>query len=494
MTKPDPLSKFPSLSTMSSTEAKDVLWRRGTLHWKLDSSQKQLYNKFKRTDNKIVVWNCSRQIGKSYSLVILALEYCISNSNVQVKYCAGQAKSVIKIIKPTIRKLLEECPKDIRPKWNREGGVYTFPNGSLLYVEAIDGDKADDLRGTPAHLCIVDEAGFVKNLNYAIHSVLMPMTSTTKGRIIVVSTPPKSADHDLRDIIKDAEFDGAYIKKDIYTYLKDVENDPPQFRDRLTADEVEKIRKVTKLNDWEREYLCKLVVDMEAAVIPEMDQGLVDRIVKDWDRPKFFDNYVAMDLGTKDLTAVVFGYFDFLNNKLIIEDEFSCNGQKVTTTYLSKNIKEIEERLWTQKTTGLIKYPHKRIADDNEVIARQELGSVHNLLFLPTKKDGKGAALHDLRNRLGTGQIIIHPRCKTLIFHLRNATWNNRRTSYDRSSDGGHYDFVDAMSYLIRNIDWRRNPYPQDYNWPDKYVKFKDTDNLGGAAQTIKNLFVKKKK
>ncbi len=213
MTKPDPLSKFPSLSTMSSTEAKDVLWRRGTLHWKLDSSQKQLYNKFKRTDNKIVVWNCSRQIGKSYSLVILALEYCISNSNVQVKYCAGQAKSVIKIIKPTIRKLLEECPKDIRPKWNREGGVYTFPNGSLLYVEAIDGDKADDLRGTPAHLCIVDEAGFVKNLNYAIHSVLMPMTSTTKGRIIVVSTPPKSADHDLRDIIKDAEFDGAYIKK-----------------------------------------------------------------------------------------------------------------------------------------------------------------------------------------------------------------------------------------------------------------------------------------
>jgi hypothetical protein len=60
-------------------------------------------------------------------------------------------------------------------------------------------------------------------------------------------------------------------------------------------------------------------------------------------------------------------------------------------------------------------------------------------------------------------RIIINPRCKQLIFHLKNATWNKNKTEYERSLDGGHYDLIDALAYLVRNIAYTRNPYPKGY-------------------------------
>ena len=178
---------FPALKEMTELEATEILWRRGVLHWKLDSAQKKLYNKYKRNDHKVTVWNCSRQIGKSFTLITLALETCLSTPNCQVKYCAGQAKAVGKILRPTLRKILQECPKDIRPSFNRIEGCYNFNNGSILYIEGLDGGKADDLRGTPANLIIVDEAGFVDDLEYAVNAVLLPMTSTTRRGFMLCS-------------------------------------------------------------------------------------------------------------------------------------------------------------------------------------------------------------------------------------------------------------------------------------------------------------------
>jgi hypothetical protein len=60
-------------------------------------------------------------------------------------------------------------------------------------------------------------------------------------------------------------------------------------------------------------------------------------------------------------------------------------------------------------------------------------------------------------------QIYIHPRCETLIHHLRFGTWNKQRTSFARSPDTGHYDAIDALIYFIRNIDFGKNPFPRNY-------------------------------
>lgn len=491
---PVDLSKYPALSQLSEAEAKELLWRRGDLTWKLNSMQKKLYRKFKSTDHKINVWNISRQVGKSYTLTIMAVQTCLSTPGAQVKYCAGDAKSVSKIIKPNIRKLLEECPPDIAPTWKREGGCYEFPNGSLLYLEGIDGGKADSLRGTPAHLLIIDEAGFINDLEYAMSAVLLPMTTTTKGRILVVSTPPKNAGHDLVKIIQTAEFEGAYIKKTIYDYLEDVKNDAPYFRDRITPDEVERLKKSSTPANWEREYLCMIKTDLEYSVIPEFTPQIEAEIVKEWPRPKKFDTYVAMDLGVKDMTAIIWAYFDYLNNKLVIVDEYCVSGAKVTVSNIASNIRNIERNLWEDPVTKLTKEPYKRISDNNEVIARQDLATNYDIIFSPTRKDDKDAALHELRDRINKGQIIIDPKCTNLIFHLKNATWNSRKTGFDRSPEGGHFDFVDALIYLVRNVDWHKNPYPRDWGiGAGDYFRRNEKPQLSETAQVFSNIFKKKK-
>lgn len=456
--------------------------------------QKKIYRKFKNTDDKINVWNISRQVGKSYTLTILAVQTCLANPGSQIKYCAGDAKSVSKIIKPTIRKLLEECPPDIAPKWKREGGCYEFPNGSLLYLEGIDGGKADSLRGTPAHLLIIDEAGFINDLQYAMSAVLLPMTTTTKGRILVVSTPPKNAGHDLIKIIQDAEFSGSYIKKTIYDYLEDVKNDHPYFRDRITPEEVERLKKASTPANWDREYMCLLNVDHDFMVIPEFTSEVEADCVKEHTRPKKFDAYVSMDLGVKDMTAIIWAYYDYLSNKLVIEEEFSVSGSKVTVAHLARNIRDIERKLYEDPMTKTQKEPFKRISDNNEVIARQDLATNYDIIFLPTRKDDKDAALHDLRDRIHRRQIIISPNCKQVLFHLKNATWNSRKTGFDRSPEGGHFDFIDALIYLVRNIDWHKNPYPRDWGiTPGDYFKRDERSQVSEKYEVFSSMFKKKK-
>ncbi len=237
---------------------------------------------------------------------------------------------------------------------------------------------------------------------------------------------------------------------------------------------------------------CEIKTDSDHSVIPEFTSQLKAETVKEWQRPGRYDAYVSMDLGTKDLTAIIWAYFDFMNNKLVIEDEYSVTGSKVTVSHLADKIREVERRLYTDPQTHVQKEPYRRISDNNEAIARQGLATDHDILFIPTRKDDKDAALHVLRDKIEKGQIIINPRCKQVIFHLENATWNKNKSSFDRSPEGGHYDFIDALIYLVRNVDFHKNPYPREFReGPGGYYKDPNSE-LSGSAQVFKNLFKKK--
>ena len=98
----------------------------------------------------------------------------------------------------------------------------------------------------------------------------------------------------------------------------------------------------------------------------------------------------------------------------------------------------------------------------------------HSLDFIPTLKDNKEQQIDKLRRMLATGQIEINPRCKQFIFQLRSAKWKvsstGVRKGFERSKGDAskglkdhHGDGIDAAVYMIRNIDYNRNPYPD--NW-----------------------------
>lgn len=441
-------------------EARHKLWRMGNLSYLLDANQKILYDMYKNNPNKVLVWNMARGNGKSRTLCVIAIEECLKDPKALVKYACAKQKDARQIVQPLIRDLLEDCPEDLKCVYNVAEGAYKFPGGAQIQLAGLDAGRAESLRGGSAVLGIIDEAGMKnlkKELKYIIESILYPAVTRTKeinGKLILASTPPTTHDHPFVHYLRVAEIEKAALTRTIYS------------NPRMTSEMINGIIKQlggVNSSTFRREYLCEIVINEEDSVIPEFTRDIQDKVIKEWKRPAFFDGYISMDVGLKDLTVVLFGYYDFLANKLIIEDEYVLNGYKFTTKDLAENIKKKEAELFTHPLSGEFRPPYKRVSDNNLILI-SDLYHEHNLIFFATKKDDADAALNNVRIMMAAEQIIINPRCTVLINHLKNATWNKSRKSYDRSVDNGHYDAIDSLKYMVRNVDVTRNPYPSNYN------------------------------
>jgi hypothetical protein len=476
---------------ISKSDAIDALWRKAILSWKLDSCQKHLYRMFKDTKYRKTVFNASRRLGKSYTLIIIALEYALANDNVQIKYACPTALMAQKIILPTMREILKDCPEDLKPTYVKAEKAYYFKNGSLIQIEGTDEGNAEKLRGTSSHLSILDEAGFMDDLDYVINDILLPQALTTNGKMIISSTPPKSMAHPYIKFIHEAQKHKSYIKKTIMDALEDIKDDPPHFKNRLNPDIVEEIKQSVggELSPtWRREFMCEIQSDQSRSVIPEFNEKTELAIVKEWPKPPKFDAYVAMDLGFIDYTGVLFAYYDFKNATVVIEDELLLNGHDITTKTLAEKIREKEQALWTDPLTKMYQEPYFRVSDD-DLITLNDLQKLHNIRFIPTKKDGLELAVNEVRMKIGAHQIAINPRCTNLIFQLKAATWAKNRRTFERTEESGHYDLIAALVYLIRNIQYQKNPYPlfNDYNYHDVFSK--GTRVVSETANTLGQIF-----
>src|SRR5271165_6049762 len=286
------------------------LWRRAELSFKLDSTQKELYNEFYSSKHKISTWLLSRRNGKTYLLCVLALEQCIRKSNSIVKFVSPTKLQVSQNVRPIMRQILEDCPDEIKPEFKTKDYIYYFPNGSELHMAGSDGGHAERLRGSDSHLFFIDEAGTCSDLENLLKSILLPTTLITKGRGVLASTPPKESEHDFLQYIEDAQAKGSLIKKTI-------EDNP-----RITAEQrAELIEELGGINseDTRRELYCEIIKNARTSVLPEFDMALENKIVKDWPKPPYFDAIEAMDTGGKDFTVVLYGYFDYRAQKIVIE-------------------------------------------------------------------------------------------------------------------------------------------------------------------------------
>lgn len=442
---------------LSKSEAIQELWARGFLKYKLDSTQKELYDLFYNSNHKIMVWLLSRRQGKTFTLCVLAIEQCLRKTNSIVKFVAPTKAQVSQIVRPILRKILEDCPDYLKPEWRKNDSVYYFPNGSEIQLAGTDSGHAERLRGGDSDLFFVDEAGTCSDLNNIVKSILLPTTLITNGRGVLASTPPKEADHDFIKYIEDSERRNSLIKKTVF--------DNP----RITKEQLnELIKELGGLHTEEarRELLCELIKDPTTSVIPEFNDELQNEIVKEYARPPFFDNYVAMDIGFKDLTVLLFAYYDFKEDKVIIEDEMVVNFQTadINLKSFSEAVLKKEEELYKNPLTHEIKKPYKRVTDIN-YIALQEMHKHSNwqLYFENAEKYDNDSAINTMRLLLGNKKVIINPKCKTLIRHLRNVRWQKNKKVFARSADDGHYDAVDALKYLLRSIQYKKNPYPPGY-------------------------------
>jgi len=451
-------------SKISKSAAIEKLWRIGKLSWKLKGKQVDIYNHFKDSSEDISTCLVSRRFGKTFTMCVLAVEECLVTPNAVVKYVCPTSKMVVNVMQPTVRDIIADCPEDIRPTWAPSEKKWKFPNGSEIQVAGTEGQSYNAIRGGYSHLCLVDEAAFCSELETVVYSVLAPTTDTTNGKIHLASTPnDKDANHEFHEhFIFPNEAAGTLLKM---TYL-----DSPMVS-------VEKRKSIIKRYPggetnikFRCEYLCEIPSVTENSVIPEFTAN-EENIVKEVEKPEFCDYYTGLDVGFVDLTAALFSYWDYKHHRLVIMDEFVINGPEMTTDKLVKEMRHREKLLYTS-SMGQVE-PVLRIMD-NDLKMVNDLSRFHQMQFLPTEKHNKEAAIDTVRRWIESGKIVIHPRCKHLIYHTKYAqwhvtkqgTWTNKfkhlKNSSDGSIRGGHVDTLDVLIYLVRNIIEGKSPNEGD--------------------------------
>jgi hypothetical protein len=436
---------------------KEALWRKGALSWMLDANQKALYDLFYNTDHRVQTWLLARRSGKSYCLCVLAIETCLRKPGSIVKFLAPTRVQVNLIIRPLMRKILESCPEDLKPEYKSKDNIFYFPNGSELQLSGTDGGSAERLRGGDSDLAIVDEAGSCTDLRYCVRDILLPTTLITKGKILLASTPPEDTEHDFNGFIEEAEARGSII-------VKTIDDNP-----RIDKSEKEKlIQELGGINSdsTQRELFCKQIKSKTNSVIPEFTDEKANELIQDVENPPFYDSYVSMDLGYKDWTVVLFAYYDFKNDRVVVQDEIVTYGSDMYLDKLGQAILSKEKELWTNHMTNEFIKPRKRVSDHN-LIAINEIRKATNyqIFFDLAQKEGKHASINFLRILINNNKLIINPKCKILIRHLKNAKWASvsNKDTFSRCPQGSHYDAVDACAYLVKAIDFKRNPYPKNY-------------------------------
>jgi hypothetical protein len=435
------------------------LWRRGEFApLLLKGPQLEMLEAFDKSDNIMFFFLCSRRIGKSVTLLTAAIRQCLKQPNSRVLYLSTTTEQTAEIVDQTVDVVLEHCPPELRPKHKVKDNKYVFPNGSEIRFKGLDKVTHNAIRGVKAHLTILDEACFVRDLKPIVDNAVMPMAISCGGRILFGSTPPETPAHDSVAIIQRCEKKGAVIIRDIYSMrgILYTESQIAQFEEESGGRES---------TVFKREYLAQIIPELDLAIVPAATPEKLAKITKTVPMPKGYwpDCYVGIDFGTKDLTVALFGFWDYENARLVIQDEMVLGDKRATTENIANGIRETEKRIWNGRA------PLKRYSD-NEPFLLRDLAKLHNLEVRVTAKDNKEAQINHLNIMLNNEQIVIDPKCKTLILHLRYGIWDKQRKSFARSKELGHSDAIDALLYMLRNVKRNRNPFPSQSYSPNTHA------------------------
>ena len=458
---------------LSEAAAIDKLWRAGFLKWKLKGKQNSIYEHFKNNEDDISACLVSRQFGKSFVLCLIAIELCLQKPGAIVKYACPQQKMVERIIKPRVKEIIKDCPSDIKPEWKTQEKIWVFPNGSEIQVAGTDAGNYDNLRGGSADLCICDEAGFMDELETVVFSVLAPTTDTTGGKIYLASTPnDKDPNHDFHEFfVFPLEASDKLLKFTFY--------DSPMIDESQREKIVARYPGGEKNIKFRCEYLCEIPNVTDTTVIPEFSKVEED-IIKEIDTPEYCDFYTSMDIGYSDLTVVLFGYYDYYKSTLVILDEVIFNGSRdLKTNIIAQKIQQTEKLRFLTKVNNQVREnkAYLRYADNNNLILINELGRNYDTIFIPTEKKNKEQYVDLVRKWVEDKRIIIHPRCKNLIYHTKQAQWHytragtftgkfkNLRGNESAGLLASHADALDALIYMTRNVQTGKNPFPRTYGF-----------------------------
>jgi hypothetical protein len=536
-------------------EARAELWRRREvwplLELYLDAHQLEDIRRFmeggdavrgrlpQSTQGQTADWcdDISRQRGKSWKWTVFAVVWCHCHPGQAVKYLAQYGTSVRGIIAPTIATLIEDMPREYRPKERGPESIeqdkvdhkwhFPHPHGgeSVLHAAGANNQHYKALRGPWASLLIQDECGFYDDFE-GVQRALRPMLITRKGVSVYATTPPESPAHPYETTCQALKAARRYVHRTIHEHP------------RLTAEEVDNIllgearrlgltlAQFKRTTYYRREFLCLHVTEETRAVVPEwnevveeedLPEGLTlgDRLKMEVPSPTLRDTYTSADFGfTRHPSAVLFSEWHFDTGRLVVVDE-TPPLYRTRTDMLAKAYREKCRELWPSSgprpfleaeqappdvdgKTGEVRdpggfwLPYMALGDKGgrggEVLT--ELAKEHGLAWTGALKEGDlEVMVNDLRRMVGAGKLVVHPRCAHLLKQLATGLWADKQKTDFAEDSTGHLDHLAALVYLVRAVDRQRNPYPVGWGADPYNDVVVHSQSPRGSALVLEDVF-----
>jgi hypothetical protein len=480
---------------VSKKKVVEALWRKGSLRYLLRPGQKLVYDQLQAwiaghtNDPGPLVLLAHRGFGKSFTLLLMCLEWALQKPFQNIRYGGPQYEQTVEIVEHNISAMLHHelgfCPESCYPTVKNEYIEVRNPAWgdlgrdafSRIWIFGTNKKVGEATRGKRSNKVVVDELGWVTDVDYVLSGILGgTFIGQTDPLMLLSSTPPRSAAHPFSSkFVPEAHAAGRLVKITV--------NENPDFRreDRMVL--MSMCGNDISSAAWRREGLCEMVSDAGLLALPSFPQARVDGCEGTWERPSHYFPLWGADFGFRDYNGVVFGYVDYLAQKLIIEREFFRNA--ISTKELVDHIKGIEHDLWKD---AIYARGTRRWAD---ATAQQlaDFALVYDLLVENPKAGerwDRWSGLATLDAYFRQRRIVIHPSCKNLLFQLANAVKNEKLTDLERtvSSDSmgvasdrpamGHCDLLWALAYLVHQAHdyFNQNPYPEDaeIDYTDKHV------------------------
>lgn len=462
-----------------SERARRELWFRGDLSYLLrPHGQLWCYQHYHRriierpNDLNRLVLNCHRRMGKTFFLLILAIERALRYPGQQVKFVAPTKEEAKGIVEPILRTILDHCPKQLRPRTRGGRQEYIFHNPrwerdevSELKLYGVNNQHEDDARGLACDLGLFDEAGYFDNLPYVLESVfLYQFARRQMPAMILSSSMPESMAH---------SFVEKYIpvSQESGDYLEVPGSKNPDYTEADKRLILQIIDGGESSVNYRREVECLRVSDESQMILPEFQTAMAEIVVPEYERPRHFQPWVCLDTGWVDFTAILFAYVDWEEQLLVIEDVIFQHYK--STGQIARYIEETEERLWPREMLAKMEKKVRRVGDCTE----QQLNDFrkdHKVPIKNVENYDPGGAIARLRSAIQKRKvrIIRKPSTEPLIYQCLHGIWketnDGKRKDFARvSSVGatsmlmGHCDCIAALMYLWRSVKMRENPNPE---------------------------------
>lgn len=507
---------------MSPEERTALLWRAGHLDWKIRDYQLDDHNAFTAWDaerqtqahldhaaelgalyDNLWLDECGRRYGKTAQWLIRDVSAAIRRAEARGLIACAYQKSIGEIIVPLTKVLFRDAPKGYFPEYFGTRGA----DHEHLYIEA--SDSVIKLVGLDLHphatrgqwldFAHISEAAFVRGLQSVIQGDIMPQFQDRPWAWLAL----ESSTAKTRDCEFNTEFREDARKRG--TYRKHTIRDNTQLSESEIAKEERRSGGKGSAN-CQRELYCEETREESLMVVPEF--SLERHVMPAGEVPEHAHCYVSMDPGEKDPLGIVWGFYDFVRAKLVIQRSFAKSNCR--TGEAAALIKQVENELWgtahrgipatpkrdnalravplvtiadVVKTAGglvwdpppaaftywdhgenqFLPNPYKRISDiDARMVG--DLAVEHSINFESTAKDDAYAQEGALRHAFAMDWIEIWEPNGDLARQLESGMWqldaHGRRREWMTTSSLGHLDCVAALIYLWRNLQREKNPAP----------------------------------